>query len=94
VASKTVTVDLMYGTLPKTDREGYIFDGWFTTPCRGEQITARSHGTWHMSAFRPLQSILSNRYLESLGFPDLLQMYEEAHTRLANRRIREVRTVV
>ena len=57
-------------------------------------VHARAHGTWHMSAFRPFQSILSNRYLESLGFPDMLQMYEEAHTRLANRRIREVRTVV
>ena len=57
-------------------------------------VHARSHGAWHMSAFRPLQSILSNKYLESLGFPDMLQMYEETHTRLANRRIREVRTVV
>jgi group II intron reverse transcriptase/maturase len=55
---------------------------------------ARSHGSWHMSGFRPLQSILSNKYLESLGFPDMLQMYEETHTRLVNRRIREVRTVV
>ncbi|MBE6517868.1 MAG: group II intron reverse transcriptase/maturase [Thermoplasmata archaeon] len=55
---------------------------------------ARAHGVWHMSAFIPLQTILSNRYLESQGFPPILEMYEEAHTRLANRRIREVRTVV
>ena len=55
---------------------------------------ARSHGSWHMSAFRPLTAILTNRYLESLGFPKMLQMYEETHSRLANRRIREVRTVV
>ena len=55
---------------------------------------ARAHGAWHMSAYRPLQSILSNRYLESLGFPPMLKMYEEAHARLTNRRIREVRTVV
>ena len=55
---------------------------------------ARSHGSWHMSAFRPLQSILSNRYLESIGFPPMLEMYEEAHARLTNRRTREVHTVV
>ena len=55
---------------------------------------SRSHGAWHMSAFRPLQSILSNSYLESLGFPPMLKMYEDAHARLTNRRIREVRTVV
>ncbi|MBE6525650.1 MAG: group II intron reverse transcriptase/maturase [Thermoplasmata archaeon] len=55
---------------------------------------ARAHGSWHMSAFRPLQSILSNRYLESIGFPPMLEMYEDAHARLTNRRIREVRTVV
>jgi hypothetical protein len=55
---------------------------------------ARAHGAWHMSAFIPLQTILSNRYVESQGFPPILKMYEEAHTRLANRRIREVRTVV
>ena len=55
---------------------------------------ARSHGSWHMSAFRPLMAILTNRYLESIGFPPMLQMFEETHSRLANRRIREVRTVV
>ena len=55
---------------------------------------ARAHGPWHMSGYLPLQGILSNKYLESLGFPPMLKMYEEAHTRLTNRRIREVRTVV
>ncbi len=55
---------------------------------------ARAHGAWHMSAYRPLQSIMSNKYLESLGFPPMLEMYEEIHSRLTNRRIREVRTVV
>ena len=55
---------------------------------------ARAHGPWHMSGYPPLQGILSNKYLESLGFPPMLKMYEEAHTRLTNRRIREVRTVV
>ena len=57
-------------------------------------VHARAHGAWHMSGFRPLHSFLSIRYLESIGFPNMLQMYEEAHSRLANRRIREVRTVV
>ena len=57
-------------------------------------VYARAHGTWHMSAYRPLQAIMSNKYLESLGFPPMLEMYEEIHSRLTNRRIREVRTVV
>ena len=55
---------------------------------------ARAHGPWHMSGYHSINGFLSNKYLESLGFPNMLQMYEEAHTRLANRRIREVRTVV
>lgn len=63
-------------------------------PVEGCLVHARAHGPWHMSAFRPLQSILSNRYLESLGFPDILKMYEDNHIRLMNRRVREVRTVV
>ena len=55
---------------------------------------ARAHGPWHMSAFRPLQSILSNKYLESIGFPKILEMYQNSHVLLVNRRVREVRTVV
>ena len=57
-------------------------------------VHARAHGSWHMSAYLPLLGIMTNKYLESLGFPPMLKMYEEAHTRLTNRRIREVRTVV
>ena len=55
---------------------------------------ARSHGAWHMSAYRPLQAVLTNRYLESLGFPDILGMYDELCSAHVNRRVREVRTVV
>lgn len=55
---------------------------------------ARSHGTWHMSGFRLLSSVLSNRYLFSLGFPDIEKMYDELHSKIVNRRIREVRTAV
>lgn len=60
----------------------------------GILVHARAHGPWHMSAFRPIQSILSNKYLQSLGFPDINRMYEEMHSDLTNRRVREVRTVV
>ena len=57
-------------------------------------IHARSHGSWHMSAYRPLMAVLSNRYLESLGFPKVLEMYDGLRSAHANRRVREVRTVV
>lgn len=49
---------------------------------------------WEMAANRDVQKVLGNKYLESLGFPDMLDMYEEVHSRLLNRRIRVVRTVV
>lgn len=55
---------------------------------------ARAHGPWHMSMFRPLNAIVSNKYLESIGFPNILEMYEGSHATLVNRRVREVRTVV
>ena len=55
---------------------------------------ARAHGSWHMSIFRPLNAILSNKYLESIGFPNILEMYQNSHDLLVNRRVREVRTVV
>ena len=55
---------------------------------------ARNHGSWNTAAFRPLQSFMSNKYLESRGMPDMLKIYTEAHSAIANRRIREVRTVV
>ena len=57
-------------------------------------IHARSHGSWHMSAYRPLMAVLSNRYLEFLGFPKVLEMYDGLRSAHANRRVREVRTVV
>ena len=39
-ASKTVTYDQTYGTLPTPTRSGYAFDGWFTDPDEGEEIRA------------------------------------------------------
>ena len=57
-------------------------------------VYARAHGPWHMSKYGIVQAILTNDYLESLGLPDILKMYEDSHVRLMNRRVREVRTVV
>ena len=37
--SKTVTVDLTYGELPTPTREGYVFDGWFTSTQYTTEIT-------------------------------------------------------
>ena len=48
---------------------------------RGCLVHARSHGTWHMSGYPPLQSLVTNKYLESLGFPDMLGMYEALRAR-------------
>ena len=36
---KQVTYDAAYGTLPITSRTNYIFNGWFTEPSGGEEVT-------------------------------------------------------
>lgn len=51
-------------------------------------------GIWEMTTNPEIQRALGNKYLESRGFPPMLKMYEEVHSRLLNRRIRGVRTVV
>ena len=42
---KQVTVGRPYGTLPTPVRNGYTFDGWYTTLHGGSQITASSSVT-------------------------------------------------
>lgn len=39
-ANKTVSQNSTYGTLPTPIRNGYIFDGWYTTKSGGTKITA------------------------------------------------------
>ena len=39
-ASKTVTYDSTYGTLPTPTRDGYTFDGWYTAASGGTKITS------------------------------------------------------
>lgn len=39
-ASKSVTYDSTYGTLPTPTRGGYIFNGWYTAASGGTKITA------------------------------------------------------
>lgn len=39
-ANKTVSTNSTYGTLPTPVRNGYIFDGWYTTKSGGTKITA------------------------------------------------------
>ncbi len=39
-ASKTVTFDSTYGTLPIPTRTGYTFNGWYTAASGGTQVTA------------------------------------------------------
>ena len=39
-ASRRVTFDSTYGTMPTPTRTGYIFDGWFTAASGGTQITS------------------------------------------------------
>ena len=41
-ATKDITYDGTYGTLPTASRPGYDFDGWFTAAAGGEQVTASS----------------------------------------------------
>ena len=40
VTSKTVTYDSAYGELPNPTLRGWTFNGWFTSPTGGNQVTA------------------------------------------------------
>lgn len=40
VSSKTVIVGEQYGTLPTSTREGYTFDGWYTSSTGGNKVTS------------------------------------------------------
>lgn len=44
-ASKTVTYDSTYGTLPTPTRDGYDFNGWYTAASGGTQVTSSSKVT-------------------------------------------------
>jgi len=50
-------------------------------------ILKNCHGVWNLSNNWVATSSMTNRYLESQGFPKMLEWYEEAHSRLLNRRI-------
>lgn len=39
-AAKSVTYDAAYGTLATSERRGFEFIGWFTSPAGGSQVTA------------------------------------------------------
>ena len=56
--------------------------------------TIKYDGVWGMSNHWTVTHILHNRYLESIGCPNMLSMYEEIHSRLLNRRDTRVRPVV
>ncbi|MBE6606255.1 MAG: CHAP domain-containing protein [Ruminococcaceae bacterium] len=44
-ASKSVTYDSTYGTLPTPTRSGYTFDGWYTSATGGTKITNTTNVT-------------------------------------------------
>lgn len=50
--------------------------------------TLKFDGLWAMADNPAVEQILNNSYLESIGFPSMLNVYEEAHSRILNRRIR------
>ncbi len=56
--------------------------------------TLKYDGIWRMSNNPFITRILHNRYLESIGCPNLLEMYKERHQILLNRRDTRVRPVV
>ena len=51
-------------------------------------------GIRRMSEHWAVTHVLHNRYLESIGCPNLLSMYEEIHSKSLNRRDTRVRPVV
>ena len=39
IPAKTVEYGMAYGTLPVVQKEGYLFDGWYTSEQGGEKIS-------------------------------------------------------
>ena len=39
-AGKILTYNSTYGTLPTPERQGYVFDGWYTAPTGGTEVTS------------------------------------------------------
>jgi len=46
-----------------------------------------AHGIWALSNNWVATNSMTNKYLESQGFPKIVELYDEAHSRLLNRRI-------
>ncbi len=84
-ASKDVTYDSAYGTLPTPDFEGYSFNGWFTNTSGGTQISSGTtvaitaaqtlYAQWTMipADFTPLHTAINIEYTPALvnSFPVL-----------------------
>ncbi len=63
-ASKTVTYNSTYGTLPTPVREGYTFKGWFTAASGGTQITDSTKFTLTTDQTLYAQWTISESYLQ------------------------------
>lgn len=70
--SKTVTYGEAYGTLPTPTREGYTFDGWYTSSTGGVDVTSSStvcitenqtlYALWDEVIVKPLVKIFTISY--------------------------------
>ena len=75
--SKTVTYGSTYGTLPTPTRNGYTFDGWYTSATGGTRITSSTtvsiagndtlYAHWTQSNYTVTQSINGSSSSESVG---------------------------
>ena len=67
---RVVTLNKAIGTLPKTTRNGYTFNGWYTAKTKGKKVTASTIVTKAMTLYAqwlPLSLNASRKYRLSAG---------------------------
>ncbi len=91
-ATKTVTFDSTYGTLPTPTRTGYTFGGWYTSSTGGTKIessttvkTASDHtiyAHWTVNNYNLKVDPASGSYNNSTGLTSITQNYGTSYTYL------------
>lgn len=79
---REVNFGIPYGELPTLTRTGYTFDGWFTDPVNGEQVTASTkvkiadnhtlYAHWSKTPYR----IIFNTMADTVPVPDKTVYYD------------------
>ena len=70
-ATKQIVYLSQYGTLPKVYRTNYIFNGWFTAPTSGTQVSASTTITGNTTIYAQWTAAAVYNTTRNLGYSDL-----------------------